>query len=416
MPEPSSDALLRRFAQLPAARPLLCRVRDVDGVYLVGGAVRDLLLDALPLDLDLVVEGELDPVTDLLGAPSRAHDRFGTCTILLDGFSYDLARARSESYARPGALPTVAPASLDEDLRRRDFTVNALALGLGGDRRGELVTVPGGVEDLRQRRLRVLHDASFIDDPTRLLRLARYASRLGFRVESRTLALAAAALAAGAPATVSGARLGTELRLLAAERDPVAAFRALAESNIDTALGPGFGLRAAADADLAQRALELLPADGNRGALVTATASLDVGEDRLAALLDRLAFPAGQRDVILAAATRARTVASAMVQARRPSEIAAVAAGSPAELVALAGALGPAAAARLWLVQLRHVTLDIDGRDLLEAGVPQGPALGAGLAAARAARLDRGARREEQLAEALSTARAIASGRAHGGS
>ncbi len=402
--------MLRRFAQLPAARPLLCRLQGVDGVYLVGGAIRDLLLDELPLDLDLVVDGELGPITERLGAPSRAHDRFGTCTISLEGFTYDLARARSESYTRPGALPTIAPAALDEDLRRRDFTVNALALGLGGDRRGELVGVPGGIEDLRQRRLRVLHDASFIDDPTRLLRLARYAGRLGFTVEVRTRALAEAAVAEGAMTTVSGARLGTELRLLAAERDPVAAFRALAEYGIDTALEPGFGLRSPADADLAQRALKLLPADGNRGALVTATASLAVGADRLAALLDRLASPAGPRDVILAAATRARTVAGAMARARRPSEIAAIAAGSPVELVALAGALGPAAAARQWLDELRHVALQIDGRDLLQAGVPQGPALGAGLAAARVARLDRGADREEQLAEALSTAQAIASG------
>ncbi len=401
MTEPSSDALLRRFAQLPAARPLLRRLRGVDGVYLVGGAVRDLLLEALPLDLDLVVDGELEPVTALLGASLRAHNRFGTCTVALDGFSYDLARARSESYARPGALPTVAPATLDEDLLRRDFTVNALALGLGGDRRGELVAVPGGIEDLRRRRLRVLHDASFIDDPTRLLRLARYASRLGFKVEARTLALAGAAVAEGALGTVSGARLGSELRLLGAERDPVAAFGALAELQIDAALEPGFGLRSTADAALARRALRLLPADGDRGALVTAAASFGVATDRLAALLDRLAFPAVPRNLILAAATRARALASAMEDAGQPSEIAAVAAGAPAELVALAGALGPAAAARRWLDELRHVRLQIDGRDLLEAGIPQGPALGAGLAAARAARLDRGAGREEQLTEAL---------------
>src|SRR5205807_1288735 len=191
--------------------------------------VRDLMLGTPPLDLDLVVDGELEPVAALLGTPQRVHDRFETCTVVLKGFRYDLARARRESYERPGALPTVAPAGIDEDLRRRDFTVNALALGLGGPERGRLVAVPGGVEDVRDRLLRVLHDASFSDDPTRLLRLARYATRLGFAVEEHTRALATAAVSAGAPATVTGSRLGMELRLLAAEPDAVGGFVALPE-------------------------------------------------------------------------------------------------------------------------------------------------------------------------------------------
>src|ERR1700760_1387307 len=105
MSESAENALLRRFSALPAARPLLERLGETEAVYLVGGAVRDLLMGADPLDLDLVVDGELEPVSALLGTPARVHDRFETRTVAIDGFTYDLARARRERYAHPGALP-----------------------------------------------------------------------------------------------------------------------------------------------------------------------------------------------------------------------------------------------------------------------------------------------------------------------
>lgn len=409
MSHPLATDLLRRFAELPAARPLLDRLREIDGVYLVGGAVRDLLLSSAeqPVDLDLVVDGELEPVIALLGAPARSHDRFATCTVELNGFSYDVARARRESYSRPGALPTVGPATIEADLRRRDFTVNALALGLGGSDRGRLIAVAQGLEDLQRGWLRVLHDASFIDDPTRLLRLARYAHRLAFGAEERTMALASAAVAAGAPGTVSGARLGAELRLLASEPDPVGAGTTLHELGLDNAIHDRFGLRTPERAALATRALALLPADGHSEDLVLGVASMDVGDD-LPGLLDRLAFPSPRRDRIAAAARRAPALAGALTAATRPSEIAAAAGSAPVEAVALAGALGPEAAARRWLAELRRVTLEIDGDDLLAAGVPQGPAIGAGLAAARGAKLDgHAAGRDAELAAALRAAQGL---------
>jgi tRNA nucleotidyltransferase (CCA-adding enzyme) len=405
VPQPPQDTLLQRFAQLPAARPLLDGLRDADGVYLVGGAVRDLLLGAVPLDLDLVVDGDLETVTAALGTPARIHDRFETRTMVIDGFTYDLARARRETYERPGALPTVAPAGIRQDLQRRDFTVNALALGLGGEQRGRLLDVAHAHDDLRARRLRVLHDASFVDDPTRLLRLARYAARLRFEVEPRTRELAAAAVSSGATSTVSGARLGTELRLMAAEADPVAALHSLRQLGVDEGIAPGFGLR---DPALARRALALLPSDGQPGDLVLAVACIDVSPAELAPLLDRLAFPAARRDAILAAAQRSAELAHALKLATVPSQIASAVRGGPVELVALAGALdaGAEAAARSWLDELRHVRLEIDGQDLLDAGVQRGPAIGAGLAGARAAKLDgRASGRRAELAEALRAAR-----------
>jgi tRNA nucleotidyltransferase (CCA-adding enzyme) len=396
----SSAALLAAFAQLPAAAPLLPRLGDADGVHLVGGALRDLMLGGAPVDLDFVVDGDLGAVVDRIGAHTVIHDRFGTCTVRLDRFHYDFARARRETYPRPGALPLVTPATLEDDLGRRDFTVNAMALAVGARDGATLRSVDRARQDLARKWLRVLHDASFIDDPTRLLRLARYAARLGFAVEPHTLELARIALADRALDTVSGTRLGSELRLCAREGDPAAAFEHLRGLGVDEALAPGFGL---SDPALARRALALLPPDGDRATLVLAAASLRLAAVQLGALLDRLGFAAAQRDAIIAAATGAAGVGRALERAGRPSEIAA-AVGDRArpELVALAGAMGPADAARQWLERLRQVRLEIDGSDLLGAGVPAGPAIGSGLRGALAAKLDgRVAGRGGELAEAV---------------
>jgi tRNA nucleotidyltransferase (CCA-adding enzyme) len=402
--------LLARVQALPAARPLISRLPEAPAAYLVGGAVRDLLLGGTPFDLDLVVDGDTAPLTAALGGEVREHDRFGTATVVLDGFSYDIARARRETYARPGALPVVEPAPLDDDLRRRDFTVNAIAIPLSGERAGELTAAPDALEDLAAHRLRVLHDGSFIDDPTRLFRLVRYASRLGFEIEPHTRALAEGAIAAGALDTVSGPRIGAELRLLAGEPDPVRALSALADLGLDVAVHSAFGL-AGENETLARRALTLLPDDGRPDRLALSVAARGVPATDLSALLDALAFEAEDRDAILLAATRGVDLARALSVARAPSAIAASAAGAPTEVVALAGALGAEEPARAWLDVLRHVRLSIDGRDLLAAGVAEGPAIGHGLRAALAAKLDgRADGREQELAVALAAAGGSGSG------
>lgn len=439
MQTPAREELIRRVRALPSAAPLLAAVGHEPGVHLVGGAVRDLLLrgeggpgsevdrggegtravgergvgasgmghrvDAVAVgDLDLVAEGDVAALAARLGGRYLVHERFGTATVILDGHAYDLAMARRETYAEPGALPDVSPATLREDLRRRDFTVNAIAITLGGPRAGELTAAPNALEDLSAGRLRVLHDRSFIDDPTRLIRLARYASRLGFDVEPATLALARAAIAGGALATVSGARIGSELRLLAREENLVAALIALAELGIDHAIHARFGL---GDLGLARRALELLPPDGRRDVLALALAAADVPTAELAPLLDELALDADTRDGIIAAAGGAQRTASALAAATRPSEIAAAVARARTEQVALAGALGPEEQAQEWLERLRDVRLEIDGDDLIAAGISEGPAVGRGLRAALAAKLDgRVSDRGSELAEAVRAGRA----------
>ena len=385
--------LLQRLGRPPAVAAL----DGEDAVYVVGGAVRDLLLDRPWRELDFVVEGDAIDVARRIGGRVRAHERFGTATVEVDGVTFDLASARRERYPRPGALPEVElGAPLREDLARRDFTVNAIALHKAD---GPLIAHPGAQEDLGARRLRVLHDRSFPDDPTRLLRLVRYAARLGFEVEPETDRLAAEAVASGALDTVTGSRLGAELRLLVREQQPDALL-ALERYGLGRALlGDAF----APDAGTIAVAHEL------GGGLAALAASL-AGDDDVRPALDRLAFPANERDAVARAAAGAPHLAEAIDPRRFARETGEPMTDAdlwrtlrrePPEAVAAAGALGPADTARHWLDDVRHRRLQIDGNDLVAAGL-YGPAVGEALDRATEAMLaGRAPTREEQLAAAL---------------
>ncbi len=199
--------------------------------------------------------------------------------------------------------------------------------------------------------------------------------------------------------------MGAELRLLAGERDPVGALESLSELGLDAVIHPRFGLR---DPDLARRALGLLPLDGRPALLVLALAGREIPAPELRRTLDRLSFTASEREAIVATALEADAAASSLADAGTPSEIASAVGLAPPELVAVAGALGPAGAASEWLEHLRHVRLEIDGRDLLAAGIPEGPAVGKGMRAALYAKLDgRLSGRDAELAEALRAARRL---------
>jgi tRNA nucleotidyltransferase (CCA-adding enzyme) len=396
--------ILKRAGAVPAITELVgsLGVQYEPAVWLVGGPVRDLLLGQVPRDIDLLLAGPPEPVAAALGVALSRHTEYLTATV----GGYDLAEPRTERYLSPGALPLVERAdSVEQDLQRRDFRVNAMAVALTGAERGRLVAVDGALEDLEERRLGVLHDSSFLDDPTRLLRLARYAARLNFSVEDHTLELVFAALSSGALATVSGTRIGNELRRLATEPDPVRGFVALRELGIDGVVDPALGL---VDDSLPTRALRLLEPGDRRDRVVLAAALMGAPRDGLLTLLDRLGFGAEDRDVIVDAAVNANKISMRLEFASPPSAIdwAAGGANGQAETVALAGAIHPANAAREWLVELRHKQLSITGADLLAAGVPAGPAVGAGLEAARAALMDDEATdAESQLKVALAAAR-----------
>jgi tRNA nucleotidyltransferase (CCA-adding enzyme) len=393
----SADDLLDRLRALPGAAPLFDALAGVPGVWIVGGAVRDTLLGREPRDLDLVVEGDAAAATARLGADAVVHERFGTATAAGE---VNVAAARRERYERPGALPDVElGVPLAEDLARRDFSVNAIAVRLSD---GRLEAVPGALEDLAARRLRALHERSFLDDPTRLLRLVRYGARLRFQIEQQTRLWAFTAVADGALATVTGSRLGGELRLLLCEPQPTAVC-GLEGLRLGPPLLPGFRV----DPDLVERAQRLTPADARADLVALAACCLDAGAAELAERLDRLEFTARERDVAVAAATRARSLAPVMGGMDRPSALWALLRREAPETVALAGALGAPEAARRWLSELRGARLAIDGDDLLAAGL-SGPAIGRALDAAMGAALDGEAGdREAQLAVALASERQL---------
>ena len=395
------DALAAR----PGGRELLELGEQREDLALVGGAVRDLLRGAVPRELDVTVDGsaaelaaELARMLATQGAslPETAlHDRFGTAVLEWEQGRIDVAARRAESYPRPGALPEVRPADAREDLARRDFTVNAMAVPLGGPQRGRLQAVEHALEDLAAARLRVLHERSFIEDPTRLLRLGRYRARLRFEVETHTAGLAQAALAAGALATVSGARVGAELRL-AVDEGAAAALSSLSELGV---LG-GLALPSPFDEQLLLAAGELMTPDASPRVLAMAVllhppqGSHAAARARAEELLRSFELLAEERERVLAGAFGAETLAAEIEGATRPSQLRRVLAAAPVEAVALAGALGSARApeiperARAWLSQLRGVRLQIGGADLLAAGLPEGPDIGRRLARVLDLRLD----------------------------
>jgi tRNA nucleotidyltransferase (CCA-adding enzyme) len=396
--------VLARLSELPGGHELRDLAAARDDVELVGGAVRDLLLDSTPRELDVVVGDNRQPFAqaaplfarDLaarLGVPAGAteHERFGTALVEWDGGRIDIATRRAESYPMPGALPEVRIGTLEEDLERRDFTVNAIAVCLGGQRCGEVRAVPHAQSDLEQGRLRALHEQSFSDDPTRLLRMARYAARLGFEIEAHTATLARSAIGARALDTVSGARIGAELRLALSEPNAVAALGAMDELGVLSALHP----RLRYERSVLEATLALLPADARPDlalltALVLPLALRAQGDPRteIVALLDRWDFPAGDRDRVATAACAVPRLSEQLPIVVLPSELRAAAHGVPLEGVSLAGALGCEEPARRWLQDVRHVQLEITGDDLLTAGVAEGPEIGRRLEAVLRLRLD----------------------------
>ncbi len=411
-----AEDVLEALVARPGGRQLLALCEQRDDVALVGGAVRDLLLGRPPRELDVVVGADgaslAHELADVLGASVTVHARFGTALVEWEAGRVDIAERRAEYYPAPGALPQVRTGTIEEDLARRDFTVNAIAIVLAGAHCGEPYAAEHAREDLAAGRLRVLHERSFLDDPTRLWRLARYHARLGFQPEQRTAELAASAVAGGATASVSRARLGAELRLALGEADAPAALQAIDELGLLAALHP----RLRFDPALARTALDVLgaaDAGGRRpprvellllATLLTSVLAGDVHaevESEVYALLNDLEFPAADRDLAIYEAMSVEAAARRLAGAGSPSRIYQAASHMSPEGVALAGAWGQlheggagdergraGGSAREWLARLCSVRLLISGDDLLAAGVPEGPEIRRRLDAALLLKLD----------------------------
>jgi len=221
---------LQKFLQ-----PAIRKARDLElSLYFVGGGVRDLLLKKPALDIDLVVEGPAEPLAKSLAKVYRAklvsHSAFLTHTLqFTDGRHLDIATARMESYPEPAILPIVEPASLQEDLYRRDFSINSIAVSLNEPDFGHLWDAYSGIEDLEAGRIRALHADSFRDDPTRIFRAARFAGRFGYSLDWRTREWLLSSISKNRLSLLSGARLREELIPLLNEADPRASFSLLNE-------------------------------------------------------------------------------------------------------------------------------------------------------------------------------------------
>jgi tRNA nucleotidyltransferase (CCA-adding enzyme) len=367
----SSDIDPARLEEQIDALPAIRQLGQIAGrvpAYLVGGVVRDLLLGREVADLDVAIEGDTEALTELPGFSLERDALFLTGRLEQGDMKIDVAQTRAESYPAPGALPEVRPASIAEDLARRDFTVNAMAFPLSGEH--ELLDPHHGLDDLREGLLRILHERSFVDDPTRALRAARYAARFGFDLEPGTERL----LREADLKTVSEDRIGKELSHIAREADPAAALRLIAE----------WGVLASLD-----------PAAPDRVAEVTRLASDPPWSDwvdlELAVML-----------AIVRPLPQIRELAAATPE--RASEAVRLAATwDPAQLL-VARALGAEWLDR-YAADWREVRLEISGQDLLTAGVPEGPAIGRGLEAALSGKLDGEiSGRDEELRIALAAA------------
>jgi tRNA nucleotidyltransferase (CCA-adding enzyme) len=373
--------------------------------------VRDLLLGRTVRDLDLVVEGDAIALARRLarrlGASIRTHDRFGTATLSpADGRTLDVAAARSETYPRPGALPVVSlGATLAEDLARRDFTVHAMAIPLEGSRRP--IDLFGGGEDLRRRRLRILHPASFSDDPTRTLRLARYASRLDFGVDTGTRRRLAEALDAGALQTISSDRLRREVRLLLEEENRGATVRTLRMLGLDGAIHPALRSRPGAGRRLGRAERLAARAASEAGWLCYLLAWMGEATPREArSLADRLGLAGGERRRVLAWPESLGRV-RALPADRGASAVRRAARGLSEDEIVAAASVVSMPAARRFLEAVRHpeTPLAIGGAELRAAGVPAGPRIGRALEKTREALEDGRIARGEELEFALSCAR-----------
>ncbi len=370
-------------------------------LYLVGGAVRDLLLEKSNFDIDLVVEGDAPALAYLLaerlGGKVVTHRRFGTAKFTSADLSIDLATARAESYERPGALPTVSPSSIRSDLSRRDFTINAMAVHLNPHDFGTPVDPFGGEADLARKLIRVLHEKSFCDDATRMLRAIRYEQRFDFHLEASTEELLRRDLSM--LHTISGDRTRHELELILKEENPEKPLGRAAKLGILERIHPSLS----GDGWLArsfQRARAMsCPVPLGLGFSLLA---YHFGREQADDLIARLRMPKATAHIVQDTLRLKEKLDSLDAPGLMPSAVHQLLKDySPTSVAACAAASdSPATIQRLqlYLNRLRYVRTSLDGTDLQAMGVPPGPRLGQILRRLHGAKLDRKVKtREEEM-------------------
>ena len=370
--------------------------------YVVGGVVRDLYLQRENLDLDIVVEGDAIRLAHRLAekwsAELQSHHQFGTATVTRpDRLKIDFVTARNETYEQSGALPLVRQGTIGEDLQRRDFSINALAIYLNPDDFGKMVDCTDGLEDLRHGRVRALHEQSFNDDPTRIFRAIRYEQRYGFRIVERDETLIREAIGRGDLESVSGQRIRNEIDRILIEEDTPRTVQRMLEFDLFRAIQPHWNVTPdfAAQWSLTQQAMdwtvEYLPTDETDTEAVRWMALLDT-VDVIETVSDRLVLENQLRKKFIATVELLNNLDALSTDAK-PSEIYQLLKPYPLEALvfALVQPNQPDWRAKKiahYLINLRHVQPLINGDDLIQLGLKPSEAFVSLLWRAFSAQLD----------------------------
>ena len=375
----------------------LCRelsetIAQVESVYVVGGVVRDLILGREPVDTDISVVGDAGAFSGALagrlGAARPTESEFLTFKITLGNTSegatsIDVTTARAETYAEPAALPDVVPSSIEDDLERRDFTVNSMGISLSDSDWGNLVDPVNGLGDIMRKRIRVLHDASFTDDPTRLFRAVRYAVRLDFSIDSTTKSLIDDSL--GKVDRLSGARLRNEFELMLGEPKRVEILREAEDLGLLAAISPRLRI--------GSRSLEVMESGAStRFEDLLALSTFGLTQDEAEQVAKRFDGPEMWTKTIRGNPELADLVAVLDRSDIRRSEVAEILDSVPLQSIRAYIAAGPPLPRRdrmtEYIDKIRFERPEITGGDLIAAGIEEGPVIGQLIDIVRRARLD----------------------------
>ncbi len=372
------------------------------GAYLVGGSVRDLLRGETNLDIDIVIEGDaitfVHSLGEKLGAKVKTHQRFGTAVVMTDSLKFDVATARTEYYESPAALPKVEMSSIKKDLYRRDFTINTLAVKLNPRDFGQLLDFFGAQRDLKEKTIRILHNLSFIEDPTRAFRAIRFSERFGFKISKHTLNLIKTAVRINLFERLSGSRLYDELNLLFLETEPIMALKRLSELDLLKFIHPEITLTksiektfSAIEESLAWFKLLFIEEDINRSHLFLMALFEGLKQEEREKALQRLFVPPGVKKEIIEGIEQSKT-ALLRLQNASPKEIyyALQPLSIPTILLTMAKATQKAEkkAVSLYLTTLRKLRPALTGKDLKQMGYKSGPLFNKILRALLDARLE----------------------------
>ena len=356
-------------------------------VYLVGGSVRDLLLGQANLDIDLVIEGDgilfAKELSAKLHVRSRAYPRFGTARIVHEGLKLDVATARTEYYESPAALPKVETSSIKKDLYRRDFTINTLAIRLNRKDFGLLIDFFGGQRDLKEKTVRVLHNLSYVEDPTRAFRAVRFAERFGFKLSKHTANLIKSAIKMQLFEKLSGSRLYEELLIAFKETNPVKTLKKLSDYHLLKVINRNLifdenleAILSSMSETLAWYNLLYLEEKADAGVLyLTALLSQLSDQDRKEAL-ERLSAPSKLRDIILKSISEADEILKKLPMTD-PADLYHLLSGAGIETILFAMAVTKDVYKKKdvshFLVDLKKIKLSLKGSDLKKLGVREGP-------------------------------------------